>query len=53
MSPILSKLFEGDWFPLAFATFFPSVMYTRNCGSILKYKSEVKDMISLDLTLDL
>lgn len=53
MSSVLSKLFEGDWLPLAFATFFPSVMYTWKYGSILKYKSEIKDMISLDLMHDL
>ncbi|CAJ2647569.1 unnamed protein product [Trifolium pratense] len=53
MSSVLSKLFQGGWLPLAFATFFLSIMYTWNYGSVLKYKSEVKDKISLDLLHDL
>ncbi|MED6143656.1 putative potassium transporter 12, variant 3 [Stylosanthes scabra] len=53
MSAVLSKLFEGGWLPLAFATFFLSVMYTWNYGSVLKYRSEVREKISSDLMLDL
>ncbi|MED6171967.1 putative potassium transporter 12 [Stylosanthes scabra] len=53
MSAVLSKLFEGGWLPLAFATFFLSVMYTWNYGSVLKYRSEVREKISADLMLDL
>jgi KUP system potassium uptake protein len=53
MSSVLSKLFQGGWLPLAFSTFFLSIMYTWNYGSVLKYKIEVKDTISLDLLHDL
>ncbi|KAL4392138.1 hypothetical protein AHAS_Ahas03G0315100 [Arachis hypogaea] len=53
MSAVLSKLFEGGWLPLAFATFFLSVMYTWNYGSVLKYRSEVREKVSSDLMLDL
>lgn len=53
MSSIVAKLFEGEWLPLAFASFFLSVMYTWNYGSVLKYRSEVSEKISLDLILDL
>ncbi|MED6216959.1 putative potassium transporter 12 [Stylosanthes scabra] len=53
MSSVLSKIFEGGWLPLAFATFFLSVMYTWNYGSVLKYRSEVQEKISLDLMLEL
>ncbi|KAE9607900.1 putative potassium transporter [Lupinus albus] len=53
MSSVLSKIFEGGWLPLAFATFFLSVMYTWNYGSVLKYRSEVKEKVSLHLMLEL
>ncbi|KAI4328234.1 hypothetical protein L6164_020607 [Bauhinia variegata] len=53
MSSILSKLLEGGWLPLAFATFFLSVMYIWNYGSVLKYQSEVRGKISMDFLLDL
>lgn len=53
MSSVLSKIFEGGWLPLAFATFFLSVMYTWNYGSVLKYRREVREKISMDLMLDL
>ncbi|GAU42144.1 hypothetical protein TSUD_238980 [Trifolium subterraneum] len=53
MSSVLSKIFQGGWIPLAFATIFLSIMYTWNYGSVLKYKSEVKDKISLGLLHDL
>ena len=53
MSSVLSKIFEGGWVPLAFTTFFLSVMYTWNYGSVLKYRSEVREKISSDLMLEL
>ncbi|KAK2354879.1 potassium transporter [Trifolium repens] len=53
MSSVLSKIFEGGWLPLAFASFFLSVMYTWNYGSVLKYRREVREKISMDLMLDL
>ena len=53
MSAVLSKLFEGGWLPLVFATFFLSVMYTWNYGSVLKYRSEVREKVSMDSMLDL
>ncbi|KAI4314289.1 hypothetical protein L6164_027212 [Bauhinia variegata] len=53
MSAVLSKLLEGGWLPLVFATFFLSVMYIWNYGSVLKYQSEIKEKISMDFLLDL
>ncbi|XP_061359598.1 putative potassium transporter 12 isoform X1 [Gastrolobium bilobum] len=53
MSSVLSKIVEGGWLPLAFATLFLSVMYIWNYGSVLKYRSEVREKISTDLMLDL
>ncbi|XP_038713788.1 putative potassium transporter 12 isoform X2 [Tripterygium wilfordii] len=48
LSAVLSKLLEGGWLPLVFATFFLCVMYTWNYGSVLKYQSEVREKISMD-----
>ncbi|KAH6815618.1 Potassium transporter family protein [Perilla frutescens var. frutescens] len=53
LSAVLSKLLEGGWLPLAFAAFFLCVMYTWNYGSVLKYQSEVRGKISMDLMLEL
>ncbi|KAF5443187.1 hypothetical protein F2P56_035768 [Juglans regia] len=53
LSAALSKIKEGGWLPLAFATCFLSVMYTWNYGSVLKYQSEVKGKISTDFMLEL
>lgn len=53
LSAVLSKITEGGWLPLAFASFFLLVMYTWNYGSVLKYRSEVRDKISMDLMLEL
>ena len=50
---VLSKVLEGGWLPLVFATFFLCVMYTWNYGSVLKYQSEVREKISMDFMLDL
>ncbi|CAL0314055.1 unnamed protein product [Lupinus luteus] len=53
MSSVLTKIAEGGWIPLVFAIFFLSVMYTWNYGSVLKYHSEVREKISLDVMHDL
>ncbi|GFP96238.1 putative potassium transporter 12 [Phtheirospermum japonicum] len=53
LSAVLSKLTEGGWLPLAFASFFLCVMYTWNYGSVLKYQSEVRGKLSLDSVLGL
>ncbi|KAL3511265.1 hypothetical protein ACH5RR_030666 [Cinchona calisaya] len=47
LSAVLSKIMEGGWLPLAFATFFLCVMYSWNYGSVLKYQSEVREKISM------
>ncbi|KAL8518987.1 hypothetical protein ACS0TY_010078 [Phlomoides rotata] len=53
LSAVLSKIMEGGWVPLAFASVFLCVMYTWNYGSVLKYQSEVRGKISMDLMLEL
>ncbi|GAV71193.1 LOW QUALITY PROTEIN: K_trans domain-containing protein [Cephalotus follicularis] len=53
LSAVLSKIKEGGWLPLVFATCFLCVMYTWNYGSVLKYQSEVREKISMDFMLDL
>nr|XP_043639992.1 putative potassium transporter 12 isoform X2 [Erigeron canadensis] len=53
MSAVLSKITEGGWLPLAFASFFLCVMYIWNYGSVLKYQSEVRSKISMDFMNDL
>nr|ASM90205.1 K+ uptake permease 12 [Sesuvium portulacastrum] len=53
LSAVLAKILEGGWLPLAFASFFLLVMYVWNYGSVLKYRSEVRDKISMDLMLEL
>ncbi|KAL5759785.1 hypothetical protein ACOSQ2_018623 [Xanthoceras sorbifolium] len=53
LSAVLSKITEGGWLPLVFASFFLSVMYIWNYGSVLKYQSEVREKISMDSLLDL
>ncbi|XP_035540140.1 putative potassium transporter 12 isoform X2 [Juglans regia] len=53
LSAVLSKIKEGGWLPLAFAACFLSVMYTWNYGSVLKYRSEVRGKISMDLMHEL
>ncbi|XVF02425.1 hypothetical protein REPUB_Repub04eG0174600 [Reevesia pubescens] len=52
-SAVLSKVLEGGWLPLVFATFFLTVMYIWNYGSVLKYQSEVREKISMDILLKL
>ncbi|KAF8390381.1 hypothetical protein HHK36_024907 [Tetracentron sinense] len=53
LSAVLTKIKEGGWLPLAFASCFLCVMYTWNYGSVLKYQSEVREKISMDFLLDL
>ncbi|GER54835.1 potassium transporter family protein, partial [Striga asiatica] len=53
LSAVLTKIAEGGWVPLAFASFFLSVMYAWNYGSVLKYHSEVRAKIPTNLMLEL
>ncbi|KAA8533128.1 hypothetical protein F0562_033339 [Nyssa sinensis] len=53
LSAVLSKIKEGGWLPLVFATCFLCIMYIWNYGSVLKYQSEIREKISVDLLLDL
>ncbi|XP_057948906.1 putative potassium transporter 12 [Malania oleifera] len=53
LSAVLTKIKEGGWLPLAFATCFLCVMYTWNYGSVLKYQSEVSEKISMEFMLEL
>ncbi|XP_056165441.1 putative potassium transporter 12 isoform X2 [Syzygium oleosum] len=50
---VLSKVMEGGWLPLVFASCFLCVMYIWNYGSVLKYRSEVREKISMDFMLEL
>ncbi|GLU03072.1 hypothetical protein SLE2022_202900 [Rubroshorea leprosula] len=52
-SAVLSKVLEGGWLPLVFATVFLTIMYIWNYGSVLKYQSEVREKISMDFMLEL
>ncbi|KAK4779971.1 hypothetical protein SAY87_016077 [Trapa incisa] len=53
LSAVLSKILQGGWLPLAFASAFLCIMYTWNYGSVLKYRSEMREKISMDLMLEL
>ncbi|CAA2986923.1 potassium transporter 12 isoform X1 [Olea europaea subsp. europaea] len=53
LSAVLSKIMEGGWLPLAFASFFLCVMYVWNYGSVLKYRSELRGKISMEFMLEL
>ncbi|KAJ3707533.1 hypothetical protein LUZ61_011238 [Rhynchospora tenuis] len=53
LTSVLTKITEGGWLPLAFASFFLSIMYVWNYGSVLKYQSEMRGRISMDLLVDL
>ncbi|XP_010543990.1 PREDICTED: putative potassium transporter 12 [Tarenaya hassleriana] len=50
---VLSKIKEGGWLPLVFASFFLTIMYIWNYGSVLKYQSEVRERISMDYMREL
>ncbi|PPD92277.1 hypothetical protein GOBAR_DD10782 [Gossypium barbadense] len=52
-SAVLSKVMEGGWLPLVFATFFLTIMYIWHYGSVLKYQSEVREKISMDFMIEL
>lgn len=53
LSAVLSKITEGGWLPLVFASFFLCLMYMWNYGSVLKYQSEVRGKISMDFMHEL
>lgn len=53
LSAVLSKIKEGGWLPLVFASCFLCVMYIWNYGSVLKYQSEVREKISMDFMHEL
>ncbi|XP_068636859.1 putative potassium transporter 12 isoform X1 [Aristolochia californica] len=53
LSAVLTKIKEGGWLPLVFAFCFLCVMYAWNYGSVLKYRSEVREKISTDFMLEL
>ncbi|KAL2903210.1 putative potassium transporter 12 [Bienertia sinuspersici] len=53
LSAVLSKILEGGWLPLAFASCFLLVMFTWNYGSVLKYRCEVRDKMSMDIMHEL
>lgn len=53
LSAVLSKVLEGGWLPLAFAACFLCVMWTWNYGSVLKYRSEIREKISMDFVSEL
>ncbi|XP_043726112.1 putative potassium transporter 12 isoform X2 [Telopea speciosissima] len=53
LSSVLTKIKEGGWLPLAFASCFLCIMYIWNYGSVLKYQSEVREKISMDFLLEL
>ncbi|CAA3030909.1 potassium transporter 12 isoform X1 [Olea europaea subsp. europaea] len=53
MSAVLSKIKEGGWLPLVYASFFLCIMYIWNYGSVLKYRSEVREKISMDFMIEL
>lgn len=52
-SAVVSKIAEGGWLPLAFASFFLCMMYIWNYGSVVKYQSEVREKISMDFMHEL
>ncbi|PKA63102.1 Potassium transporter 23 [Apostasia shenzhenica] len=53
LSAVLTKVLEGGWLPLAFASFFLFVMFVWNYGSVIKYRSEVREKISMDFITEL
>jgi len=48
-SAVLMKVGQGGWLPLAFATCFLLVMYIWNYGSVLKYQSEVRKKMKIQV----
>ncbi|XP_077214412.1 putative potassium transporter 12 [Tasmannia lanceolata] len=53
LSSVLTKIMEGGWLPLVFASCFLCVMYTWNYGSVLKYQNEITEKVSMDFMLEL
>lgn len=53
LSAVLTKILEGGWLPLAFASCFLCIMYIWNYGSVLKYQSEVRQKLPMDVLLEL
>ncbi|KAL5987549.1 hypothetical protein ACLOJK_035297 [Asimina triloba] len=53
LSAVLTKILEGGWLPLVFAFCFLFIMYTWNYGSVLKYRSEMREKVSMDFMLEL
>eukprot|EP00252_Welwitschia_mirabilis_P014371 TRINITY_DN3158_c0_g1_i3.p1 TRINITY_DN3158_c0_g1~~TRINITY_DN3158_c0_g1_i3.p1 ORF type:complete len:380 (+),score=32.01 TRINITY_DN3158_c0_g1_i3:81-1142(+) len=53
ISSVFMRLSDVSWFPLVLALFIVLVMYIWNYGSALKYQSEVRNKISMDLMLEL
>lgn len=52
-SAVLTKIKEGGWVPLVFASVFLCIMYIWNYGSVLKYQNEVRQKISVDFMHEL
>ncbi|KAG6536689.1 hypothetical protein ZIOFF_001749 [Zingiber officinale] len=52
-SSVLGSVVDGSWVMLVFAGVLFMIMYIWNYGSKLKYETEVKQKLSMDLILDL
>jgi len=52
-SSVLGSVGDGSWVLLVFATVLFMIMYIWNYGSKLKYETEVKQKLSMDLLMDL
>ncbi|KAG6532381.1 hypothetical protein ZIOFF_006221 [Zingiber officinale] len=52
-SSVLGSVVDGSWVMLVFAAVLFMIMYIWNYGSKLKYETEVKQKLSMDLILDL
>ncbi|RZS17770.1 hypothetical protein BHM03_00049961 [Ensete ventricosum] len=51
--PILGSVVDGSWVMLVFAAVLFMIMYIWNYGSKLKYETEVKQKLSMDLMMEL
>jgi len=52
-SSVLGSVGDGSWVLLVFAAVLFMIMYIWNYGSKLKYETEVKQKLSMDLLMDL
>lgn len=52
-SSVLGSVVDGSWVMLVFAAVLFMIMYIWNYGSKLKYETEVKQKLSMDLMLEL